>query len=79
MHTIIKTRYFGPIGFRGSKIVAKCGGRQATFYYDCSMSSEDNHTEAARKLGRKLGLDFKALQDIECIREDGTRREFVVR
>ena len=51
----IETRYLGPTGRRGSRIVATAeGGNRVTISYDDEWNSEGNHGNAALALCQKL-------------------------
>lgn len=51
----IQSRYFGPTDTKGSRIVARGGGRQATVHYDHALSLGANHQAAAAAVAAKLG------------------------
>lgn len=52
----IRTRYQGPRGLRGSVIIARGAGRQATVPYDPARRSVENHRHAAEILAARLCL-----------------------
>lgn len=52
----IRTRFYGPTDTRGSRYVARGGGRSATVSADDALGSADNHAAAAAELARRLGV-----------------------
>lgn len=55
MQSII-TKYFGPGNVRGSRVQAKATGGISRFYsWDDSLSSDQNHKNAAENLAKELG------------------------
>lgn len=52
MAKTIRTRYYGPTGFQGSKITARHDGRQLTMPYD--HGERDPHLKAAQALADKV-------------------------
>lgn len=62
----ITTVYIGPVGFAGSKIRAKGGGRQVTIPYPLEeRQGVDAHAVAARALAERLGFGT-----VEAVDED---------
>lgn len=53
----ISTRYHGPTGTIGSRIIAKAGGRRLVMHIDHGMSIDANHAEAAKLLRASLNWD----------------------
>ena len=62
----ISTSYSGATDTRGSRIIARGMGRQATIPYDYALRTLDLHDKAARTLAERLGV---ALAQDPC---DGT-------
>jgi hypothetical protein len=56
MTTKITTKYQGPTDTTGSRIVAKCGGKQLSMSYQYELSVGQNHATAAARLASKLKL-----------------------
>jgi hypothetical protein len=56
MSTTIRTRYQGPRGLIGSRIIATGQGRTMRVPYDDALRSEDMHAAAAALLADRLRL-----------------------
>ena len=54
MHAI-KTRYFGPTNYKGSRIKASAAAGTLTVSFDYALDDAGNHTAAAAALAVKLG------------------------
>lgn len=66
MKLTIKTTYQGPTDTRGSRILAKGGGRQLTQPYDYSVSTSQAHEQAASALARLIfDQDIATPGDVE--------------
>lgn len=53
----IRTRYFGPTNFRGSRIQAKCEAKSIFVSYDHALNLSQNHKVACETLVRKVKWD----------------------
>ena len=53
------TKYLGPTNFRGSRVKAACDAGSVTIEWDPALNGEQNHTQAARALMRKLNWTGK--------------------
>jgi hypothetical protein len=51
----IKTVYKGPTNSRGSRIIASCDAKRATYAWDYRLGVEDNHVKAAQRHAEVLG------------------------
>jgi hypothetical protein len=61
MRQAIETKFLGPTNFRGSRIKASAQAGSITVSYDHALSSEENHTAAARALASKLGWSLSLI------------------
>lgn len=50
----IRTRFKGPTNSRGARIIADCDARRITVSWDYSLSTIENHREAAAELAKRL-------------------------
>ena len=60
MRQAIRTRYFGPTNYRGSRIKASCEAGQVTVPYDQGINLSENHIAAADALLAKLGWNERS-------------------
>lgn len=51
----IRTRYYGPTDYRGSRIVADCDAGRVTMPYRYDLNTDGNHEAACGLLLDKLG------------------------
>jgi hypothetical protein len=51
---VIRTKYLGPTNFRGSRVKVSTETQSLTLGWNDAMSSEENHTGAARILAERL-------------------------
>lgn len=75
MATNIVTKYVGPEGAKGSRILAKGAGKQRTVNYDDALSSERNHGLAAGTLAQALGLPWSD-NIVHLSSQDGCKHTF---
>ncbi len=66
MKVKVTTKYIGPVGLMGSRVVASVmfAGRQRTLRrpYDCSLSRHENHQRVADLLLAKWELDHPSIE-----------------
>lgn len=58
-HVVIRTKYHGPSGFKGSRITATYEGKRITTSWDYELGSPENHEAAALVFLKKHLPDCK--------------------
>ena len=61
----VSVKYQGAVGFKGSKMVARCQGKVKTVNYDCGMSLERNKIAAIEAIASKLGVAFSTIKEVD--------------
>lgn len=64
----VSTQYVGATDTKGSRIVAKLDGKQATAPYDYTLSALDNHATVAASLVRRV-LPSAGPEDVTGVEE----------